>query len=182
MCSAAPPGAWTCYAQSGGRSVRAPPAGPGALLCSAAAALAGGAPAAPPRCDAPPHCDAPPRCDAPGNIVGHAKAVSNAASLSAWTAEQFDPTLSWDDVAWVKERWGGPLVIKGLMDPHDAVRAADAGADAIVVSNHGGRQLDGAPSSLGALPAVLRALADRPRGRRVEVWMDGAPSPKTIRK
>ncbi len=102
------------------------------------------------------------------NLVGHVKGVSDMRSLSAWTNEQFDPRLSWDDVAWVKERWGGKLILKGIMDVEDAQLAAQAGADAIVVSNHGGRQLDGAPSSIEALPAIVAAVGDK-----TEVWMDG---------
>src|SRR5882724_4730005 len=103
-----------------------------------------------------------------GNIVGHVSGAADLSSLSAWTADQFDPTLSWDDVAWVKQRWGGKLILKGIMDAEDARRAADCGADAIVVSNHGGRQLDGAPSSIRALPGIVDAV-----GARTEVWMDG---------
>lgn len=102
------------------------------------------------------------------NIVGHAKGVSNLSSLFSWTAEQFDPRLSWDDVEWIKRRWGGKLVLKGILDVEDARRAADSGADALIVSNHGGRQLDGAPSSIAALPAIAEAV-----GRSIEVWMDG---------
>jgi len=102
------------------------------------------------------------------NLVGHVKGVSDMSSLGAWTREQFDPRLSWPDVAWVKEKWGGKLILKGIMDVEDARLAADAGADAIVVSNHGGRQLDGAPSSIRALPAIVEAV-----GERTEVWMDG---------
>ena len=82
------------------------------------------------------------------NIVGHAKGVGDLASLSSWTTEQFDPHLSWKDVAWIKERWGGKLILKGILDTEDAQMAAKTGADAIIVSNHGGRQLDGAPSSI----------------------------------
>ncbi|HRK57373.1 MAG TPA: alpha-hydroxy acid oxidase [Burkholderiaceae bacterium] len=103
-----------------------------------------------------------------GNIVGHVKGVENMASLSAWTQQQFDPRLSWRDVAWIKERWGGKLILKGIMDPEDARLAMQAGADAIVVSNHGGRQLDGAPSSIQALPAIVDAV-----DRQTEVWLDG---------
>ena len=103
-----------------------------------------------------------------GNLVGHVKAVSNMASLASWTNEQFDPTLSWDDVKWVKEQWGGKLILKGIQDLEDAQLAVAAGADAIVVSNHGGRQLDGAPSSISALPEIARAV-----GHQTEVWMDG---------
>jgi len=102
------------------------------------------------------------------NLVGHVKGVSDMRSLSAWTNEQFDPRLSWADVAWVKEKWGGKLILKGIMEVEDAVLAAQAGADAIVVSNHGGRQLDGAPSSIQALPAIVAAV-----GAQTEVWMDG---------
>jgi L-lactate dehydrogenase (cytochrome) len=103
-----------------------------------------------------------------GNIVGHAKGVGDLSSLSSWTAEQFDPALSWRDVEWIKKRWGGKLVLKGVMDAEDAQLAADSGADALIVSNHGGRQLDGAPSSIEALPAIADAV-----GSRIEVWMDG---------
>jgi len=103
-----------------------------------------------------------------GNIVGHVDTAGSMASLSDWTASQFDPTLDWNDVEWIKRRWGGTLVLKGVMDPDDARRAAASGADALVVSNHGGRQLDGAPSSLEALPAIVDAA-----GRDIEVWVDG---------
>jgi L-lactate dehydrogenase (cytochrome) len=103
-----------------------------------------------------------------GNIVGHAKNVGDVSSLSSWTAEQFDPTLSWADVEWIKKRWGGKLILKGIMDVEDARLAASSGADALVVSNHGGRQLDGAPSSIEALPAIAEAV-----GTEIEVWMDG---------
>ena len=103
-----------------------------------------------------------------GNIVGHAQGVGDLSSLSSWTAEQFDPGLSWADVEWVKKRWGGKLILKGIMDAEDARLAADSGADALIVSNHGGRQLDGAPSSIAALPAIADAVGDR-----IEVWMDG---------
>ncbi|RYZ11276.1 MAG: alpha-hydroxy-acid oxidizing protein [Comamonadaceae bacterium] len=103
-----------------------------------------------------------------GNIVGHAKNVSDVSSLSSWTAEQFDPQLNWGDVEWIKKRWGGKLILKGIMDAEDARHAADTGADALIVSNHGGRQLDGAPSSIAALPAIADAV-----GKDIEVWMDG---------
>jgi L-lactate dehydrogenase (cytochrome) len=103
-----------------------------------------------------------------GNIVGHATDVSDMRSLSSWTSQQFDPALSWDDVAWVKRRWGGKLIIKGIMDPVDARLARESGADALIVSNHGGRQLDGAQSSIGALPAIVDAV-----GKDIEVHMDG---------
>ena len=102
-----------------------------------------------------------------GNIVGHAKGVDDASSLSSWTAEQFDLQLDWGKVAKIKEMWGGKLILKGILDAEDAVRAAELGADAIVVSNHGGRQLDGALSSIRALPAILDAVGDR-----VEVHLD----------
>jgi L-lactate dehydrogenase (cytochrome)/glycolate oxidase len=102
------------------------------------------------------------------NLVGHVKEVSDMRSLSAWTREQFDPSLSWADVAWVKERWGGKLILKGIMDAEDAALAVQSGADALVVSNHGGRQLDGAPSTIEALPAIVAAV-----GQQIEVWMDG---------
>ncbi|KDD49087.1 dehydrogenase, FMN-dependent [Bordetella bronchiseptica OSU553] len=103
-----------------------------------------------------------------GNIVGHAKGVTDLSSLSSWTAEQFDPRLSWDDVEWIKRRWGGKLILKGILDAEDARLAAESGADALIVSNHGGRQLDGAISSISALPAIAEAV-----GSRIEVWMDG---------
>ena len=102
------------------------------------------------------------------NLVGHVEGVSDMSSLAAWTNEQFDPRLSWADVAWVRQRWGGKFILKGIMDAEDARLAADSGADALVVSNHGGRQLDGAPSSIAALPAIVEAV-----GSRIEVWMDG---------
>ena len=103
-----------------------------------------------------------------GNIVGHVKGVENMSSLSAWTAQQFDPTLNWSDVEWIKKRWGGKIVLKGIQDAEDARLAVDSGADALIVSNHGGRQLDGAPSSITALPAIVQAV-----GKNIEVWMDG---------
>jgi L-lactate dehydrogenase (cytochrome) len=103
-----------------------------------------------------------------GNVVGHAKGVSDMSSLSAWTSQQFDPALSWDDVQWIKKRWGGKLIIKGIMDEEDARLAVDSGADALIVSNHGGRQLDGAPSSIAALPGIVDAV-----GKQIEIHMDG---------
>jgi L-lactate dehydrogenase (cytochrome) len=103
-----------------------------------------------------------------GNIVGHVKGVDDMSSLSAWTAQQFDPRLSWDDVAWIKNRWGGKLILKGILEPDDARRAVASGADALIVSNHGGRQLDGAPSAIQALPPIVEAV-----GSRIEIWMDG---------
>jgi L-lactate dehydrogenase (cytochrome) len=102
------------------------------------------------------------------NIVGHVEGVKDMTALGSWTAEQFDPTLSWDDVKRIKDQWGGKLILKGILDPVDAELAAQSGADAIVVSNHGGRQLDGAMSSIAALPSIARAV-----GSRVEVLMDG---------
>ncbi|MBY0409427.1 MAG: alpha-hydroxy-acid oxidizing protein [Burkholderiaceae bacterium] len=106
-----------------------------------------------------------------GNIVGHAKGVGDLSSLSSWTAEQFDPQLNWGDVAWIKKRWGGKLILKGIMDAEDARLAVNSGADALIVSNHGGRQLDGAPSSIAALPQIAEAVAQM--GGGIEVWMDG---------
>ncbi|MBK8107456.1 MAG: alpha-hydroxy-acid oxidizing protein [Betaproteobacteria bacterium] len=103
-----------------------------------------------------------------GNIVGHVKGVGDMGSLSEWTAKQFDPQLNWGDVEWIKKRWGGKLILKGIQDVEDARLAADSGADALIVSNHGGRQLDGAQSSIGALPAIVAAV-----GSRIEVHMDG---------
>ncbi|CAO3437748.1 L-lactate dehydrogenase [Azospirillum doebereinerae] len=102
------------------------------------------------------------------NIVGHAKGVGDLRSLSSWTAEQFDPRLNWDDVKRIRDRWDGKLILKGIIDPEDAVKAAESGADALIVSNHGGRQLDGAISSIAALPAVVAAVGDT-----IEVHMDG---------
>jgi L-lactate dehydrogenase (cytochrome) len=103
-----------------------------------------------------------------GNIVGHVKGVEDMSSLGEWTANQFDPRLNWGDVEWIKKRWGGKLILKGILDTEDARLAADSGADALIVSNHGGRQLDGAPSSIEALPAIAEAV-----GKRIEVWLDG---------
>ncbi|HEY8973149.1 MAG TPA: alpha-hydroxy acid oxidase [Burkholderiaceae bacterium] len=102
-----------------------------------------------------------------GNIVGHVKDVGDVSRLSDWTARQFDPALSWADVEWVKKLWGGKLILKGVMDVEDARLAAQSGADALVVSNHGGRQLDGAPSTISALPAIVDAV-----GTDIEVWLD----------
>ena len=96
-----------------------------------------------------------------GNIVGHAKGVGDTRSLMSWTAEQFDPQLDWDKIARIRDLWGGKLILKGINDPDDARRAADFGADAIVVSNHGGRQLDGAVSSIRMLPEIVAAVGDR---------------------
>jgi L-lactate dehydrogenase (cytochrome) len=101
------------------------------------------------------------------NIVGHVKGVEDMSSLSSWTNSQFDPSLSWDDVAAIRKQWGGKLIIKGVLDAEDAKAAVNIGADAIVVSNHGGRQLDGAMSAIAALPAIVDAVGDK-----AEVWMD----------
>ncbi|MGQ3355679.1 MAG: alpha-hydroxy acid oxidase [Phreatobacter sp.] len=103
-----------------------------------------------------------------GNIVGHAKGVDDMSSLSSWTSEQFDPALNWDDVKWIKDRWGGKLILKGILDAEDAELALGSGADAIIVSNHGGRQLDGAMSSIEALPGIVQAV-----GSKIELHMDG---------
>ena len=103
-----------------------------------------------------------------GNIVGHVSGVADMGSLSEWTASQFDPALNWGDVGWIKKRWGGKLILKGIQDVEDAKMAAQSGADALIVSNHGGRQLDGAQSSIEALPAIVDAV-----GRHIEVHMDG---------
>ncbi|MDP3829340.1 MAG: alpha-hydroxy acid oxidase [Polaromonas sp.] len=103
-----------------------------------------------------------------GNIVGHVKGVENMGSLSEWTAKQFDPGLNWGDVEWIKKRWGGKLILKGIQDVEDARLAVNSGADALIVSNHGGRQLDGAESSIRALPQIVDAV-----GSQIEVHMDG---------
>lgn len=103
-----------------------------------------------------------------GNLQGHVQGLGELRDLALWTAEQFDPRLSWDDVAWVKERWGGKLILKGIMEAEDARLAVQTGADALIVSNHGGRQLDGAPSTIAALPAIVDAV-----GGQIEVHLDG---------
>lgn len=103
-----------------------------------------------------------------GNIVGHVKGVDNMGSLASWTNSQFDPTLDWSSVEWVKSEWGGPLILKGICDADDAKIAAKTGADALIVSNHGGRQLDGAPASIEALPEIVDAV-----GGSIEIHMDG---------
>ncbi len=103
-----------------------------------------------------------------GNIVGHAEGVEKLATLAQWSAEQLDPTLTWDDVKWVKDIWQGPLIIKGVMCAEDALLASQSGADAIVVSNHGGRQLDGAPATIDVLPEVVDTV-----GGKTEIWVDG---------
>jgi L-lactate dehydrogenase (cytochrome) len=102
------------------------------------------------------------------NILGHAEGVSNLDSLFSWTAEQFDPQLNWNDVEWIKKKWGGKLILKGILDVEDAKLAVASGADAIIVSNHGGRQLDGAPSSISQLKAIVDAVGDQ-----IEVHIDG---------
>jgi L-lactate dehydrogenase (cytochrome) len=103
-----------------------------------------------------------------GNLAGHVRGVEGLVALAGWTAHQFDPTLNWKDVEWVKNEWGGKLILKGIQDVDDARTAVSIGADAIVVSNHGGRQLDGAISSIRALPPIADAVGDK-----IEVWMDG---------
>ncbi|MDG1425752.1 MAG: alpha-hydroxy acid oxidase [Paracoccaceae bacterium] len=103
-----------------------------------------------------------------GNIVGHAKGVKDTSSLSSWTAEQFDPALDWNKIAKLKKAWGGKVILKGILDAEDAKMALSVGADAIIVSNHGGRQLDGALSSIRALPSILEAVGDK-----IEVHFDG---------
>ncbi|MCO5151050.1 alpha-hydroxy-acid oxidizing protein [Shinella sp. HY16] len=103
-----------------------------------------------------------------GNIVGHAKGVEDLSSLSSWTSEQFDPQLSWKDIEWIRDRWGGKLILKGILDEEDARMSLDSGADAIIVSNHGGRQLDGAASSISMLPRIVDAVGDK-----MEVHIDG---------
>jgi L-lactate dehydrogenase (cytochrome) len=102
-----------------------------------------------------------------GNIVGHVKGVTDMANLGAWTAQQFDPRLNWGDVEWIKKRWGGKLILKGIQDVEDARLAVASGADALIVSNHGGRQLDGAQTSIEALPAIVADV-----GSQIEVHMD----------
>lgn len=106
-----------------------------------------------------------------GNLVGHVKGMDNVTALSEWTARQFDATLNWKDLDWIANQWGGKIILKGIMDPVDAIEACNSGADAFVVSNHGGRQLDGALSTIKALPPILEAV-DR-IGSTTEVWIDG---------
>ncbi|MDB3891631.1 alpha-hydroxy-acid oxidizing protein [Alphaproteobacteria bacterium] len=101
------------------------------------------------------------------NIVGHVEGVGDTSSLADWTASQFDPTLSWEDIAEIRKMWGGKIIIKGILDAEDAKAAVNIGADAIIVSNHGGRQLDGAISAIAALPHIVDAVGDK-----TEVWMD----------
>ncbi len=102
------------------------------------------------------------------NIEGHVDSATDMTSLSMWIQDQFDPKLSWDDVEWIKKKWGGPLILKGILDVEDAKIAAKSGADAIIVSNHGGRQLDGARSSISVLPEIVDAVGDQ-----IEIHMDG---------
>lgn len=103
-----------------------------------------------------------------GNIFGHVKGIDDMSSLSDWVTSQFDPSLDWKDVSEIRSIWDGKLILKGIMDREDAIAAVQAGADAIVVSNHGGRQLDGTISSIDALPRILDVV-----GNKCEVWMDG---------
>ncbi len=101
------------------------------------------------------------------NIVGHVDGVSNTADLAMWASEMFDPKLNWDDIAWIKERWGGPVILKGILDPDDAETAVKYGCEALIVSNHGGRQLDGALSTIEALPGIVEAVGDK-----IEIHID----------
>jgi L-lactate dehydrogenase (cytochrome) len=103
-----------------------------------------------------------------GNIAGHVKGVDDLGSVSGWVAEQFDTSLNWKDVDWIRSIWPGKLVIKGILDTEDAEEAAKIGAEALVVSNHGGRQLDGARSSIEVLPEIVDAV-----GSKIEIMMDG---------
>ena len=103
-----------------------------------------------------------------GNIVGHVDGITDVRSLASWTSEQFDPQLDWKEIDWIKKRWGGKLILKGILDSEDAIIASKTGADAIIVSNHGGRQLDGAPSSIKVLPEIVDAVRDK-----IEVHVDG---------
>lgn len=103
-----------------------------------------------------------------GNVMGYMQGITDMGTLSTWTARQFDPQLNWDDIKWIKDRWGGKLILKGIMEPADAHLAVQSGADALIVSNHGGRQLDGAPATIEALPAIVDAV-----GSDIEVWLDG---------
>jgi L-lactate dehydrogenase (cytochrome) len=102
------------------------------------------------------------------NIVGHVESINDLGSLSEWNAAQFDPTLNWKDIAWVKERFGGKVIVKGVLDPEDAKLAVVHGADAVIVSNHGGRQLDSAPSSIRVLPEIVSEI-----GGKTEIYLDG---------
>ncbi len=102
------------------------------------------------------------------NVVGHVDGVSDLSSLSAWVGEAFDLTFTWDDIAEIKDLWGGKLILKGVLDPQDAEKAIKYGADAVIVSNHGGRQLDGAPSTISMLEEIIRVA-----GNNTSVWIDG---------
>jgi L-lactate dehydrogenase (cytochrome) len=102
-----------------------------------------------------------------GNLAGHIKGMDNVSQLATWVSKQFDPTFNWRDLEWIRELWPGRIIIKGVMDPQDARIAAKTGATAIVVSNHGGRQLDGAPSTISALPAIVEAV-----GGETEIILD----------
>ncbi len=102
------------------------------------------------------------------NVIGHVDGVENISELSEWSASQYDPTLSWDDIDWIRDRWQGPLILKGILDPGDARMAVKTGADALIVSNHGGRQLDGAMSAIRMLPDIVDAVGDK-----IEIHMDG---------
>ena len=102
------------------------------------------------------------------NVVGHVDGIKDTRDLSIWAADMFDPKLNWDDIAWIKDRWGGKLILKGILDPDDARMAAKYGCDALIVSNHGGRQLDGALSTIEALPGIVEAV-----GKKIEVHIDG---------
>ncbi len=106
-----------------------------------------------------------------GNIVGHVPGAENLSVLAKWTAEQFDASLNWNDLAWIKEQWGGKIILKGILDARDAENAVQYGADAIVVSNHGGRQLDGAPSTIAALPAIVEKV--KSLNSTMEIYLDG---------
>ena len=103
-----------------------------------------------------------------GNIVGHVDGVSDLRSLGSWTSEQFDPKLDWNEIEWIRKKWKKKLILKGILDSEDAIIASKTGADAIIVSNHGGRQLDGAPSSIKVLPEIVDAV-----GRKIETHIDG---------
>ena len=102
------------------------------------------------------------------NVIGHVDGVSDLSSLSAWVEEAFDLKFTWDDIAEIKDLWGGKLILKGVLDPEDAEKAIKCGADALIVSNHGGRQLDGAPSSISMLPEIIKVV-----GNNTSVWVDG---------
>ncbi len=106
-----------------------------------------------------------------GNIVGHVPGAENLSVLAKWTAEQFDASLNWNDLAWIKEQWGGKIILKGILDARDAENAVQYGADAIIVSNHGGRQLDGAPSTIAALPAIVEKV--KSLNSTMEIYLDG---------